>query len=46
MKFRREVRDDALISTTLVKMMIRSKAYYTNANVIAGERGSCYDLEI
>ena len=40
MKFRREVRDDALISTMLVKMVIRIKAYYMNANLIAGARGS------
>ena len=40
MKFRREVRDDALISTMLVKRDIRVKAYYMNANLIAGARGS------
>ena len=40
MKFRREVRDDALISTTLVKRVIRSKSYYINASLIAGARGS------
>ena len=40
MKFRREVRDDALISTMLVKRVIRLKAYYMNANLIAGARVS------
>ena len=46
MKFRREVRDDALISTMLVKRVIRLKAYYMNANLIASARVSWYELEI